>query len=482
MSSSEPRRVWIVDDSPLDAERARRVLGGVYDVEVLQDGSAALERLTSQAAPDVMVLDWMMPGISGVEVCRYLRSGPAGNSQMGIVLLTAHRAVEQIVEGLSAGANDYLSKPYEDEELRARVMSQIRTRELLERATHAEDLNRRLLESAPDAMIALDTLGKLTFANEEACRVLGKAKERLLGVAVAELIPSWPELTRQPVSDSYRTLPDVEIAGRLFSPTVRLPLTPSSSVVTISLRDVTTRRQAEARRLDFYSIIAHDLRSPLNAISLRTHLIMNGRHGPLLPGLLGDIHKIDESVKSLVVMINDFLEMARVDGTPIMIDHGEVNVAVLLDVTMEGFRPLLEGNALSWERVVAESLSDCCVVGDAKRLSQVFANLIANAIKFTPPQGIITTTVRRAGECIEIIVADTGHGVPPQALPTLFDRYTRVARPDADVAGSGLGLMIVREIVAAHGGTVGVESSVGVGSQFWVRLPGNKGLPCALEV
>jgi two-component system phosphate regulon sensor histidine kinase PhoR len=482
MSSSEPRRVWIVDDSPLDAERARRVLAGVYDVQVLQDGSAALERLTSQPAPDVMVLDWMMPGISGVEVCRYLRSGPTGSSQMGIVLLTAHRAVEQIVEGLSAGANDYLSKPYEDEELRARVMSQIRTRELLERATHAEGLNRRLLESAPDAMIALDTRGQLTFANEEACRVLGKAKELLLGVAVAELIPSWPELTRQPGNDSYRTLPDLEIAGRLFSPTVRLPLTPSSSVVTISLRDVTTRRQAEARRLDFYSIIAHDLRSPLNAISLRTHLIMNGRHGPLAAGLLGDIHKIDESVKSLVVMINDFLEMARVDGTPIMIDHGEVNVAVLLDLTMESFRPLLEGNALSWERVVAESLSDCCVVGDAKRLSQVFANLIANAIKFTPPGGSITTTVQRAGEWIEIIVADTGPGVPPQALPTLFDRYTRVARPDADVAGSGLGLMIVREIVAAHGGTVGVESRVGVGSQFWVRLPGNKGLPCALEV
>src|SRR5688572_1799390 len=154
MSSVRPRRVWIVDDSTLDAERARRVLLGLYDVQVFHDGSAALECLTAQTPPDVMVLDWVMPGITGVEVCRFLRSGAYGNSPIGIVLLTAHRAVEQIVEGLSAGANDYLSKPYEDEELRARVMSQVRARELLERAVNAEETNRHLLQSAPDAMFA----------------------------------------------------------------------------------------------------------------------------------------------------------------------------------------------------------------------------------------------------------------------------------------------------------------------------------------
>jgi two-component system phosphate regulon sensor histidine kinase PhoR len=110
-------------------------------------------------------------------------------------------------------------------------------------------------------------------------------------------------------------------------------------------------------------------------------------------------------------------------------------------------------------------------VGDSKRLSQVFANLLGNAIKFTPPHGIITTGISCGAGWLEVVVEDTGHGVPPEALPTLFDRYTRASGAGPEVPGSGLGLMIVREIVEAHGGSVGVDSILGVGSRFWVKLP-----------
>jgi signal transduction histidine kinase len=470
MTSSKPRTVWIVDDSPLDAERARRVLAGSYEVRLFQDGSAALERLTSEPPPDVMVLDWVMPGITGVEVCRFVRSGAYGNFPMGIILLTSHRAVEQIVEGLSAGANDYLSKPYEDEELRARVMSQLRAQELIERVSAAEELNLRLLESAPDAMLAIDASGMLTFANQEACAVFGKTRRELLGEPVAELIPVLAAQLRQSSSERYPTLADVEIANRLYSPTVRLPLTPTSALM-VSLRDVTERRQAETRRLDFYSIIAHDLRSPLNAMSLRTDLMLSGRHGALPQGLVTDIHKIKGGIESLVLMINDFLEIARFEGAPFSIERQAVNIVSLLDAVMEPLRPLLESSSLTWRHTGGGEGTACCVLGDAKRLSQVFANLLGNAIKFTPARGLITTSIQPSGSWVEVVVEDTGCGVPAPALPTLFDRYTRAQSAASDVAGSGLGLMIVREIVEAHGGSVGVESSVGVGSRFWVRLP-----------
>jgi signal transduction histidine kinase len=470
MPSSKPRRVWIVDDSPLDAERARRVLTGSYEVRLFQDGSAALECLDSAVPPDVMLLDWVMPGITGVEVCRFLRSGAYGKLPLSIILLTAHRAVEQIVEGLSAGANDYLSKPYEDEELEARVKSQIRAQDLIQRVAEAEDMNRRLLESAPDAMMAIDAAGVLTFANHEACAVFEASESELVGQRVSDLLPVLAAQLSQPSSDRYPTLSDVEIAKRVYSPTVRLPLTPTSAL-TVSLRDVTERRRADTRRLDFYSIIAHDLRSPLNAMSLRTDLMLNGKHGVLPPALETDVLKIKDGIGSLVVMINDFLEIARFESTPFKIEREAVNVAAVLDASMEALRPLLDGGNLRWQRSEYPSEEACRVFADIKRLNQVFANLLGNAIKFTPPGGVITTSILPKGGWLEVAVADTGRGVVAHAVPTLFDRYTRAQGVSSDVAGSGLGLMIVREIVEAHGGTVGVESEVGVGSRFWVRLP-----------
>lgn len=461
-----------MDDSPLDAQRARNALSDIYDTEVFQDGASVLECLTSRPAPDVLVLDWVMPGISGLEVCRFLRSQPENGASIGILLLTAHRAVEQIVEGLSAGANDYLAKPYEPEELQARVMSQVRARELLERATRAERVNLRLLESAPDAMLAVNLEGRVIFANTEAARVFDGFDGPLVGRPVHELIPAWSDLAEQLANDAGQLLPDVTIGGRIFSPTNRATFISEQAAATISLRDVTARRAAEARRLDFYSIVAHDLRSPLSAISLRTELILRGERGPLAPETASDIRKIERDVKSLTLLINDFLEMASVENAPITIERSNVEVCALLDAAMEGVRPLLDANGLAWRRVApAHPSAECCVSADVNRLNQVFGNLIGNAIKFTEAPGFITTEVRRVNGCVEVSVADTGRGIPKHALPTLFERYTRAERGEHAVPGSGLGLMIVREIVQAHGGSVGVESEVGAGSRFWVRLP-----------
>jgi len=113
--------VWIVDDSPLDAERARKVLAGHHEVEVFSDGSAMLEHLSNHRPPDVLVLDWVMPGVSGIEVCRFLRQGNGARPELAILLLTMQTRTDDIVEGLAAGANDYVVKPYADLELRARV-------------------------------------------------------------------------------------------------------------------------------------------------------------------------------------------------------------------------------------------------------------------------------------------------------------------------------------------------------------------------
>src|SRR6195952_634868 len=110
-AANASRVVWVVDDSRLDAERARQVLSRDYQLATFFDGSAALEQLSAGTAPDVMVLDWVMPGVTGVEVCRFLRASGAAAQKIGILLLTVHRDTEQIVEGLSAGGHAFLPKP-----------------------------------------------------------------------------------------------------------------------------------------------------------------------------------------------------------------------------------------------------------------------------------------------------------------------------------------------------------------------------------
>jgi signal transduction histidine kinase len=458
------RIVWVVDDSRLDAERAARVLMRDYRVETFCDGSAVLERLASDSAPDVLVLDWVMPGVTGLEVCSFLRE-QGGHEALAVLLLTAHRQTEQIVEGLSAGADDYLAKPYEDEELRARVAALVRWRSVLERAEQAETAHRKLLETMPDPLLVVDPEGCLLFVNEKAVRALSQGPTALLGKTLASLVPELSSAHLRPEpEDSILPIGDVTIGSRRFSPTI----TAGKGTTTISLRDVTERRLLDERRLDFYSIIAHDLRTPLAAMTLRIAMLVNDEALAGVPKAKKDVEKLQERLKALVVLINDFLDLASLEGASYRLRRAPLDVPALIDDLVEEYRPLLERAGQTWGGISHGGERAAIVSGDPKRLTQALGNLIGNAIKFTPEGGRISARIEARARAIEISICDTGPGIAPPALATLFDRYTRAEHA---VGGTGLGLMIVKEIVEAHGGAVGVDSSPGEGSRFWIRLP-----------
>jgi two-component system phosphate regulon sensor histidine kinase PhoR len=411
----------------------------------------------------VIVLDWLMPGVSGIDVCRHLRAG-AGHPHVGVVLLTSLSQTDQIVEGLDAGADDYVPKPYADEELRARVASVVRAKDLLGRAERAEATVRALLEGAPDGLLTVDGGGLVAYANDAALRLFGTAPDELLGHPVPDRFRDVVDRAPPPGKAGV----DVVLDDRIYSVTSSVLTGGHVSGVTYALRDVTERRRAAARRLDFYSIIAHDLRGPLTGIQLRTELIRR-RHGTVLPpDVLDDIRRIEINCRSLVAMVNDFLDLARLEGTSYRLEREGFDLVELVDALLEEFRPLFELHQLEARRVIG---GPARVFADRSRLAQVLSNLIHNAIKFTPAGGAFSVEVAPADGAVEVGVRDTGRGIAPEALPGLFHRYTRAIDTEHQVAGTGLGLMIVRELVEAHGGQVGVESTPGAGSRFWFRLP-----------
>lgn len=456
----------MVDDSPLDAERARSVLRQECEVEVFGDGSAALERLAAGSVPDVMVLDWVMPGVTGIEVCRFLRSPQGGHPAVGILLLTTHRHTEQIVEGLSAGANDYLAKPYADAELLARVRAQLRARQLLERAEQAEALNSLLLETAPDALLAVDARRNIVFVNERARVALATESEPIAGMPLAALLP---ELDRRLQGTASAMLPpDVTLGDRVFSPTLRSLVANPTFKTIISLRDVTDQRRLDLRRLDFYSIIAHDLRSPLHVLSMRIRLLLEGARGELAGAVVEELRKMGTSISALVEMIDDFLQLARLDNVGYKLETEVLDLNALVVATVDDLRPQLSAHAFTW---TPSPDGPALIRGDARRLQQVLTNMIANAVKFTGKQGTIAARIERCAEEVEFSITDSGCGIATDDLSTIFERYTRSSSTQNGVPGTGLGLMIVREIIEAHGGKVGVESTLHVGSRFWFRLP-----------
>lgn len=451
------RRVWVVDDSPTDAERARRSLGDDVECVLFHDGAAVLEALATGVAPDLIVLDWVMPGVTGIEVCRFLRAD-RGNAAVSVLLLTAQNAVDQVVEGLAAGANDFVSKPYAPEELRARSMALLRTRVLLERAERAETTVRQLLENTPDALLVAGRSGRVEYANAAAGEMFERPANSLVGLALTELLPGKPDL------DSEMTL-----GSRLWAPTLRDMEGPEGRT-SISFRDVTERRAAEEKRLDFYSMTAHDLRSPLFAILLRTEVILKGKRGVLSAELASDVQKIHRGIRTLVGTVSDFLDLARMENKATKVQRETVDLRGLASTAIDDFAPLAEASNVTLSAPGLPDV-DAAVGGDPHRLVQVFNNLIANAIKFTSAGGEVRVSVETRGDRWRISVSDTGRGIAPDLLPHIFDRYVRAIDADHEVAGTGLGLMIVRQIVEQHGGQIGVESQIGAGSTFWFELP-----------
>ena len=460
--------VWVVDDSPLDAERARQVLGQAYDLRVFADGSAMLEHLSAHDPPDVLVLDWIMPGVSGIEVCRFLRADAGARPHLGILLLTMQTQTDAIVEGLAAGANDYLVKPYADPELRARVDALVRWNKLLDRAQKAEASVLQLLEHAPDPLISVDRNNCISYVNAEAQRVLGQTAHALAGRLLSDVLPALSADLLADVARVSLPMTDIQIGEQIFSPTVRQLPSSGDTSLTIALRDVTLRRRKEARRLDFYSIIAHDLRSPLGAMLMRTDLMLRGQRGVLSAEMIADLRKMDGNIRRLVALINDFLDFARMEDAGHKMERGRVDVPGLIGEVIDEFRPLVESTHQHIE--LEAPAGSPFAIGGKSRLQQVLTNLVANAIKFTPAGGHITLRVRQHGSWCEVSVEDDGPGIPPETVPLLFQRYSR-ADYGRQTGGTGLGLLIVREIVEAHGGTVGVESTPGKGSRFWFRIP-----------
>jgi PAS domain S-box-containing protein len=227
-----------------------------------------------------------------------------------------------------------------------------------------------------------------------------------------------------------------------------------------------TARQATRARDEVMGIVAHDLRSPLSAISMAVEIVerhvQQGKMGASTQQMVDLIQRMSQRMGRLV---EDLLDINRLEAGQLSVTLLDWPARQLVTDAIEQVRPTASG--LEFHLDVADALPQ--VRADGHRIIQVLANLLGNAVKFTPEGGHITAGVRAEGETLRFWVSDTGPGIPREHQPHLFERFWQARRDDR--RGAGLGLSICKHLVEAHGGRIGVESEPGKGSTFWFSLP-----------
>jgi signal transduction histidine kinase/response regulator of citrate/malate metabolism len=494
---AERPTILLADDNADMRNYVRGLLSGRYRVEAVADGAEALEALR-RVRPALIISDIMMPNLDGFGLLREVRADPKLAS-LPVIFLSARAGEEATVEGIAAGADDYLVKPFSARELLARAAAQIE-RKRFERALHeTEERLEVALKNAPLVLYTTDRELRYTWIQRapmefDATVLLGRRDDELAFYHNADELIAL----EQRVLDSARGVREelwLQTDGqrKAYDLTIEPLKSESNEVVglTVAGVDVTQSRllvaererllegereaRTEAERInrmkdEFLATLSHELRTPLNAIlGWAQILARRGTGGD--EDLKQGVDAIQRNARSQSQMIEDLLDMNRIMSGKVRLDVQRVAPAQMIDAAIESLQPALNAKRMTLLKLLDPLAGP--VSGDPNRLQQVVWNLISNAVKFTPAGGKIQVMLERVNSHIEITVSDTGQGISPQFLPYVFDRFRQAdASTTRRQGGLGLGLSIVKQLVELHGGSVRAKSpGEGQGATFVVALP-----------
>jgi PAS domain S-box-containing protein len=497
-AAARPRILWADDNADM-REYVTRLLGERYDVETVGDGQAALDAARARR-PDLVLSDVMMPRLDGFELLRALRSDPV-TAELPVILLSARAGEESRIEGVQAGADDYLVKPFSRRELLASVDGQLRLAQLRREtgmALHQRSAQfETLLNQAPLGVYLLDADFRFRAVNPIAAPVFGAIPGGVVGRDFDEIIhilwekPYADELVaifRHTMETGEPYIAPERGAVRADRGVVeyyewrldRIPLSDGRHGVVCYFRDISAQvqarkaleasrealRESDRRKDEFLATLSHELRNPLAPLRNALQVLRMAESSD--SGTSALRRMMERQVNHLVRLVDDLLEMSRITRGTLELRTERVDLNEVTTNAIEINEPLIK----SRNHTVHASLSTepAWVEGDPVRLTQAIGNLINNAAKYTDKNGRIWIAVRPEGFDVVVSVRDNGPGIGADALPRIFELFHRGDR-FGDGTGLGIGLTLVRNLIEMHGGSVsGHSNGPGTGSEFSVRL------------
>lgn len=349
-----------------------------------------------------------------------------------------------------------------------------------------------ILDSVADGVMVADERGEIIVFNQTASRILGLPVEDVLGRSTANVAglygagrARWANAVQRWQRDPLSYEPGEYLEERLELEDKRVISVRLSPVIlgdqflgTVSIfRDITREVEVDRLKSEFVATVSHELRTPMTSIKGYADLLLLGAAGDVAPQQRGFLETIKHNADRLTKLVNDLLDISRIDQGRVEMRFGSVEVPRVIERTAAHLRGRCEDEGRAMH-IVADVPADpaLTVWGDYDKVAQILINLADNAFNYTPEDGTITLAARRdepAGQVI-LSVTDTGIGIPPEIAGRVFERFFRgedTHEMVLDTPGTGLGLSIVRELVEFHQGRIWFDSQVGQGTTFYVMLP-----------
>jgi two-component system phosphate regulon sensor histidine kinase PhoR len=482
-------KMLVVDDELGMREGIRRIFAGQgHQVDTAENGTIGIEKGTAQEY-DLYFLDLKLGDTDGVQVLQAIR---AKYPEAICIIVTAYASINTAVETTRLGAYHYVAKPFTPDELQhlvdralerrwyvleARRLRLEQERHLLE-VMHEKSRMRTIINAIDDGILVLNSLGQVVLFNPRFLSLLDLRQAVEIGQAVLDILPVS---LRQQIEEIFAHRDPTKAIKQeiVVHPPDKLVIMANTApifdeksqllgVVSV-LRDISEYKRLDLIKSQFVDMAAHELKAPLTAIQGYLEMVVEKTLGDASETYDGYLKRSLERNRALVSLINDLLNITRIEAGKVRRDIERLEVSVLLRQVIEKHKAEMDERALELLEKIGEELF---IEADKEDIQRVFSHLLSNAIKYNKDHGRIEVSAGNEGLYVKVTIKDSGIGLKPEEKERLFEEFFRAKNKwTRKITGTGLGLAIVKKIVARYAGKIEIESEYEKGSAFTVYLP-----------
>jgi len=445
-----------------------------FDVEVAENGEMGMQMI-NQRHFDIILLDLMMPGISGLNVLNHLKSH---HPHSVVIVITGYATIEHSTQAIKNGAFDFIAKPFSPSDLRGVIAKASEFIRALKDITGETSRFRALINHISDGVMVTDARKKIVLANPAFLKTVDYFKNDAIGRPVDDVVSIKKirdmideTLSRHGEIGVYLT--DEVTIGENVASARCIPFRDRlhrNLGAIIATHDITALKKMDRLKSDFVSMVAHEIRSPLNSINMQLQVIMEGLAGDVTEKQMSILNRAHEKITALGDFSSDLLDLARIESGLVVQDKENLDMGALIADQVIFLQETARAKKIRLS--LEPSTQWPLVLANKQNMEEVFSNLISNAIKYTPDGGEIKIAATVGDVSLKITVSDNGFGISDEDMGRVFDKFFRVKnKMTRQITGSGLGLGIVKAIVEAHHGKVELKSELGKGSSFSVYIP-----------